>query len=172
MHLRIPWPASLDPNEAIQVSHRTNPGVCRRSPRLVSITIQRTSQSWEGLFTIHHSVYRKNLATNSRSTKLLSKRWASALRFLSYALNLIQQTFQRPGMELYRLDQVHLELSLRALVRGEPKLARPNAHSERNAAGTITLNQSALITPRSTPQCVFLSNKSEGNQLQNTRNRK
>ena len=165
MPLRTPWPASLDLNEAIQVSHLTNPGACRRSPRLVSITIQRTSQSWEGHFMIHHSVYRRKLATNSRSMKLLSKQWASALRFHSYALNLIQLTFQRPGMELYRLDQVHNELSLQAPVRGAPKLARPNAHNERNVAGTITLNQSALITPRSTPPCVFLSNKSEGKSV-------
>ena len=165
MPLRTPWPASLDPNEAILVSHRTNPGVCRHSLRLVSITIQRTSQSLEGHFTIHHSYYRRNLATNSRSMKWLSKQWASALRFHSYALNLIQLTFQRPGMELYRLDQVHLELSLQAPVRGATNLARPNAHSERNVAGTITLNQSALITPRSTPPCVFLSNKSEGESV-------
>ena len=73
-------------------------------------------------------------------------------------------------MDLYRLDQEHSELSLRALVRGRKlNLDKPNVDRERNAAGTITSNQSALITPRCTHPCVFLSSKSEGNQLQNTR---
>ena len=165
MPQRTPSLASLAQNEAIQVLYRINPGVCRRSLQLVSITIQRTSPSWEDRFTILHSVFRKILATDSRSLKRLSKQWASARRFPSYAHKLILLTFQRPGMELYRLDQVHLELSLQALVRGATNLARPNAHRERNVAGTITLNQSALITPRSTPQCVFLSNKSEGKSV-------
>ena len=167
MPRRTPSLAYLAQNEAIQVLYRTNPEVCRRSLQLVSITIQRTSPSWEGRFTIHRSVFRKILATDSRSLKRLSKQWASARRFPSFAHKLILLTFQRPGMELYRLDQEHLELSLQVLVR-EPKvnLDRPNEHVVRNAAGTITSNQSALIIPRFTLPCVFLLSKSERNQLQ------
>ena len=162
MPLRTPWPASLVPNEATQASIRTIPGVCRRSPRLVSITIQWISQSLEGHYTIHLSVYKRNLATNSRSPKWLSKRWASAPRFPSYAPNSIPLTSQRLGMELYRLDLGHLELTLPPQVRGaKTSLASLRRPSVRSATGTITSNQSALIIPRCIPACVFPSNKSE-----------